>query len=145
MASPDKGNDIGLFRLAKSIPFDSLLSAKKSCLPSSAEADITPAGDECIISGWGRTSETDPNDHGSVHLMEVKVGMLAEDDPTCRGETLPNYDPKNLICASQERGGSCGGDSGGVYLCPVKADASVWSSMVTSQHLPVTFFNFNLM
>lgn len=114
-----------MYKLAGKIPFDSPEAIKgsnfeKSCFPSSGE--VEPAGDDCIVTGWGLTSGTEPKPHPNDDLLEVKTAMIT-DERTCQGKII---DSKNLICSSQENGGSCNGDSGGVYLCPVKSDPDVW-------------------
>ncbi|KAH9403588.1 Tpsab1p [Tyrophagus putrescentiae] len=121
MEHPEKGNDVAVYKLAKKINFkDKML--EKSCLPPTGK--VEPKGDDCVVMGWGLTTRDTEHGRGSTDLLEFHVGMLSDED--CKKPNFRGYDYQKLICASQEKGGSCNGDSGGVYLCPVKDDPDSW-------------------
>ncbi|XP_017775824.1 PREDICTED: chymotrypsin-1-like [Nicrophorus vespilloides] len=66
-------------------------------------------GEDCVLSGWGRTSYpgSAPNDLQFIHLKTVSV-----DD--CKDRQRPNPVYDSQVCTFTKRGeGACHGDSGG--------------------------------
>lgn len=125
MEHPEKGNDVAVYKLAKKINFkDKML--EKSCLPPTGKVEPkvkniknffkTPLfqtspfqfqGDDCVVMGWGLTTRDTEHGRGSTDLLEFHVGMLSDED--CKKPNFRGYDYQKLICASQEKGGSCNG------------------------------------
>jgi len=109
---PPRGNDIAILRLSQpadlSSPHVGLV-----CMPSFY---LTGAGGrECVVTGWGRTSEGGPP---SIKLQEVKVPILNNNicnDP----HHYPGLIDPTMLCAGWEEGGkdTCQGDSGGPLVC----------------------------
>ncbi|KAM9837931.1 hyaluronan-binding protein 2 [Aulostomus maculatus] len=106
-------NDIALLKLKVT---DSPYCAKETnfvrtvCLPD----QIFPAGQECVISGWGATE----TQRYSSRLMKARVFLISKK----RCQTPEVYGPvldDSMICAGTLQGGidSCQGDSGGPLVC----------------------------
>merc|ERR1711976_401133 len=76
----------------------------------------TPAGTECIVTGWGATYE------GQLFLPDdlQKVSIPVVGDEECDQAYDPNYDvAESMICAGVLGDGgkdSCQGDSGGPFI-----------------------------
>eukprot|EP00091_Calanus_sinicus_P011018 TRINITY_DN2513_c0_g1_i5.p1 TRINITY_DN2513_c0_g1~~TRINITY_DN2513_c0_g1_i5.p1 ORF type:complete len:159 (-),score=50.25 TRINITY_DN2513_c0_g1_i5:69-545(-) len=73
-----------------------------------------PAGTECVVTGWGTTSEG-----GSLAKVLMKVTVIVLSDEECRGAYGESDISDSMICAGVEEGGkdSCQGDSGGPLMC----------------------------
>ncbi|KAK7086154.1 hypothetical protein SK128_019589 [Halocaridina rubra] len=104
-----QSNDIALLKLKKSLKINK--HVKTVSLPASGHG----ASGNCLVSGWGTTSEG-----GSVSsvLQKVTVPMVSH------AECQNNYAGKGtvdgtMICAGYTYGGkdSCQGDSGGPLVC----------------------------
>ena len=81
-------------------------------LPSAGEE--YPVGEECVVCGWGTTSED--GDHPTV-LMKVTIPIVSDD--TCRAAYGEDEIVSSQLCAGLDEGGkdSCVGDDGGPLLC----------------------------
>ncbi|KAM9810114.1 hyaluronan-binding protein 2 [Syngnathus typhle] len=106
-------NDIALLRLEDTdgVCANETQFVKAACLPDGPLDD----GEECTISGWGATEESD---YGSNHLLEAKVLLINQEK--CSESSI--YGPvldDSMFCAGNLRGGvdSCQGDSGGPLTC----------------------------
>ncbi|XP_019737589.1 hyaluronan-binding protein 2-like isoform X2 [Hippocampus comes] len=106
-------NDIALLRLegTDGVCANETQFVKAACLPEEALDD----GEECTISGWGATEESD---YGSNHLLEANVLLINQakcSDSNIYGTVLDN----TMFCAGHLKGGidSCQGDSGGPLTC----------------------------
>merc|ERR1711956_24996 len=77
------------------------------------EAGHTASG-ECIVSGWGTTSES-----GSSPDLLMKVSVPIVTDDECRDAYGQSEIEDSMICAGLPEGGkdSCQGDSGGPFAC----------------------------
>jgi len=111
---PPRGNDIAILRLSQKA---NITSPKigLACMPTFY---LTGAGGrECVVTGWGRTSEGGPP---SVKLQEVKVPVL--DNTFCNNhQYYGGLIGSTMLCAGWDEGGkdTCQGDSGGPLVCDV--------------------------
>merc|ERR1712083_761866 len=71
-------------------------------------------GTNCIVSGWGTTSEG-----GSLASVLQKVTVPVVSDKHCRDSYGASSITDSMICAGLDQGGkdSCQGDSGGPFMC----------------------------
>ncbi|XP_076057508.1 trypsin-1-like isoform X2 [Oratosquilla oratoria] len=101
-------NDIALLRLASPLAMNSYV--QPIALP---EPGFTAIG-ECVVSGWGTTSE---GGSASNDLLKVSVPILKDD--RCRDLYGSANIVDSMICAGYPAGGkdSCQGDSGGPLAC----------------------------
>merc|ERR1712180_432125 len=78
-----------------------------------AEAGHAASGD-CIVSGWGTTSEG-----GNTPSVLMKVSVPVVSDEECRDAYGASEILDSMICAGLKEGGkdSCQGDSGGPFVC----------------------------
>ena len=101
-------NDVSVLKLSKPLTFNKYVQAIP--LPEPGHA----ASGECIVSGWGTTSEG-----GSTPdvLMHVKVPIVS--DAECRDAYGQSEIEDSMLCAGVPEGGkdSCQGDSGGPLAC----------------------------
>merc|ERR1712168_1679335 len=101
-------NDVSVLQLSESLTFNSYVQA----IP------LAPAGHaasgECIVSGWGTTSEG-----GSTPSTLRKVSVPIVSDAECRDAYGDSEIDDSMICAGVEAGDkdSCQGDSGGPLAC----------------------------
>jgi len=106
-------NDACMLKLKESLEWTEFV--KPIALPAAGQE--TPAGTECIVTGWGTLSE------GAFGLPNVlhKVTVPVVSDEDCNGAYSANgYTvADSMICAGEEEGGkdSCQGDSGGPFVC----------------------------
>merc|ERR1712179_99031 len=101
-------NDISLLKFATPLTMDDYVQG--IALP---EAGHTASG-ECIVSGWGTTSES-----GSSPDLLMKVSVPIVTDDECRDAYGQSEIEDSMICAGVPEGGkdSCQGDSGGPFAC----------------------------
>jgi len=101
-------NDISLLKFATPLTMDDYVQG--IALP---EAGHTASG-ECIVSGWGTTSE---GGSSPDLLMKVSVPIVTDDE--CRDAYGQSEIEDSMICAGVPEGGkdSCQGDSGGPFAC----------------------------
>ena len=73
-----------------------------------------PVGEECVVCGWGTTSED--GSHPTV-LMKVTIPLVSDD--TCRAAYGEDEIVSSQVCAGPVAGGkdSCTGDDGGPLMC----------------------------
>nr|XP_060480830.1 vitamin K-dependent protein C isoform X2 [Panthera onca] len=103
-------NDIALLRLAQ--PAILSQTIVPICLPDSglAERELTQAGQETVVTGWGHRSETKRN--RTFVLNFIKVPVVPQNECI---KAMHNMISENMLCAgilgdSQD---ACEGDSGG--------------------------------
>ena len=103
-------NDICLLKLAGSATMGSNVGTIG--FPSSMEE--YSEGTNCIVSGWGTTSEG-----GSLGRTLQKVTVPVVSDDHCRDSYGQSDIADSMICAGLDEGGkdSCQGDSGGPFMC----------------------------
>nr|XP_002120800.1 uncharacterized protein LOC100180900 [Ciona intestinalis] len=102
-------NDIAIIRLAEPADISSN-SVGTLCLPASRP---TP-GDECFITGYGRT-RSNSNSYGKLRAARVPITTAAE----CQ-RVFGGYSPEQNLCAGSSTPNSpntCRGDSGGPLAC----------------------------
>jgi len=101
-------NDVSVLKLSQPLSFNNFVAP--IALPAAGHA----ASGECIVSGWGTTSEG-----GSTPdvLMSVSVPIVSDEE--CRDAYGQNDVDDSMICAGVPQGGkdSCQGDSGGPLAC----------------------------
>ncbi|ROT79324.1 trypsin [Penaeus vannamei] len=101
-------NDISLLQLSQPLSFNEFVAP--IALPEAGHA----ASGDCIVSGWGTTSEG-----GSTPSVLQKVSVPIVSDAECRDAYGQNDIDDSMICAGVPEGGkdSCQGDSGGPLAC----------------------------
>ncbi|XP_027232287.2 trypsin-1 [Penaeus vannamei] len=101
-------NDISLLQLSQPLSFNEFVAP--IALPEAGHA----ASGDCIVSGWGTTSEG-----GSTPSVLQKVSVPIVSDDECRDAYGQNDIDDSMICAGVPEGGkdSCQGDSGGPLAC----------------------------
>ncbi|XP_053144875.1 granzyme A-like [Hemicordylus capensis] len=103
-------NDIMLLKLDK----DAKIGKTVQFIRLPRTSDDVPAGNKCLVAGWGRTDNRRP----SETLREVNVTVV---DRTVCNNLIPyrNMITENLLCAGEENGSkdSAQGDSGGPLIC----------------------------
>ncbi|XP_076053983.1 trypsin-1-like [Oratosquilla oratoria] len=106
-------NDIALIQLKSPLNIDGM-TVSPICMPPYMH-NFT---DDCIVAGWGKTSE---GGSSSDYLQKVIVPIIS--DNACKtayrsiGYTGPIVD--SMMCAGFEQGAkdACQGDSGGPFVC----------------------------
>lgn len=103
-------HDIALLYLEKAFKFGPFVNPVT--LP--AYNHVTPAGTECVVSGWGTLSEG--GDIPSV-LQKTIVPVMSEKD--CKNIYGKHDIDSTMLCAGYLEGGkdACQGDSGGPLYC----------------------------
>ncbi|EPY75934.1 vitamin K-dependent protein C [Camelus ferus] len=103
-------NDIALLRLAR--PATLSPTIVPICLPDSglSERELTQAGQETMVTGWGYRSEAKRN--RTFILNFIKVPLASHSDCV---QTMQNEISENMLCAGilGDTRDACGGDSGG--------------------------------
>jgi len=101
-------NDISLLKLSQPLSFNDNVRAID--IPAQGHA----ASGDCIVSGWGTTSEG-----GSTPSVLQKVSVPIVSDAECRDAYGQSDIEDSMICAGVPEGGkdSCQGDSGGPLAC----------------------------
>ncbi|XP_047473697.1 trypsin-1-like [Penaeus chinensis] len=101
-------NDISLLKFSQPLTFNNFVSAID--IPAQGHA----ASGDCIVSGWGTTSEG-----GNTPSVLQKVSVPIVSDAECRDAYGQNEIDDSMICAGVPEGGkdSCQGDSGGPLAC----------------------------
>ncbi|XP_071545671.1 trypsin-1-like [Panulirus ornatus] len=101
-------NDISLLKLSQPLTMTDYVQAIP--LPAPGHS----ASGECVVSGWGTTSEggSSPNT-----LMKVSVPIVTDEE--CRNAYGESAIEDSMLCAGFPEGGkdSCQGDSGGPFAC----------------------------
>jgi len=117
--SPSFSNDISIIYLFNTIATGNGIAY--ATLPANNNNDF--AGDTCVISGWGRTSnaQTLPD---TLQKVSIKVLTLAA-CRTAMGTIGTIWE--GHICLNDDAGvvGSCNGDSGGPLNCPGAGNSRV--------------------
>ncbi|XP_067245922.1 trypsin-like [Chanodichthys erythropterus] len=101
-------NDIMLIKLRKPAIIN------KYVKPIPLTTNCTSAGEQCLVSGWGKTGA------GSASVLQcLKLPVLSKKQ--CKG-AYGRRITKNMFCAGFMKGGkdSCQGDSGGHVVCNSK-------------------------
>ncbi|XP_064238929.1 vitamin K-dependent protein C isoform X2 [Aotus nancymaae] len=107
-------NDIALVRLAQ--PATLSQTIVPVCLPDSglAERELTQAGQETIVTGWGYQSsrEKDPKRNRTFILNFIKIPVVPRNECS---KVMSNMVSENMLCAGVlgDRRDACDGDSGG--------------------------------
>ncbi|XP_056112693.1 LOW QUALITY PROTEIN: trypsin-2-like [Rhinichthys klamathensis goyatoka] len=101
-------NDIMLIKLRKPALFN------KNVKPIRLATNCSSAGEQCLVSGWGKTGA-----HTASVLQCLNLPVLSS--VQCRGAYGAKI-TKNMFCAGFMEGGkdSCQGDSGGPVVCKRK-------------------------
>ncbi|XP_077104358.1 trypsin-2 [Siphateles boraxobius] len=101
-------NDIMLIKLRK----PAILN--KYVKPIGLSTRCSSAGEQCLVSGWGKTG-----DHSASVLQCLNLPVLSSS--RCKGAYGAKI-TKNMFCAGFMKGGkdSCQGDSGGPVVCKRK-------------------------
>jgi len=101
-------NDLSVLQFSAPLTFNDFV--QPIALP---EAGHTATG-ECIVSGWGTTSEG-----GNTPSVLMKVSVPVVTDEECRAAYGESDIEDSMICAGLPEGGkdSCQGDSGGPFVC----------------------------
>ncbi|KAG1946479.1 trypsin domain-containing protein [Pimephales promelas] len=102
-------NDIMLIKLRKPVLFNNYV------IPIGLATKCSSAGEQCLVSGWGKTGE-----HTASALQCLNLPVLSNEQ--CRGAYGPARITRNMFCAGFMEGGkdSCLGDSGGPLVCEGK-------------------------
>lgn len=104
------GNDIAVVRLEKAVPYTAI--TRPVCLPQKGE-QLT-VGTECVVSGWGQTSQYSTMLESELRMATVKVADFDE----CIKDINVKVTSDQVVCAkTDERRGFCNGDSGGPLTC----------------------------
>ncbi|XP_044625141.1 vitamin K-dependent protein C isoform X1 [Equus asinus] len=110
-------NDIALLRLAR--PATLSQTIVPICLPDSglSERELTQAGQETVVTGWGYRSETKRNRTFVLNFIKVPVVPHSE----CV-RTMHNLVSENMLCAGilGDTRDACEGDSGGPMVAPFR-------------------------
>ncbi|XP_060074276.1 fibrinolytic enzyme, isozyme C-like [Ylistrum balloti] len=101
-------NDIAVLEFDEDITVDD--GAKAVEMPTESSGDF--AGDECTITGWGRTSGGAPLPDV---LQEATTTVLSNTE--CGNEWGPSSINEGHVCVFNQETGSCNGDSGGPLTC----------------------------
>merc|ERR1712168_1512073 len=107
-------NDIALIKLSSPVSMSDYVNS--ICLPTAA----TPAGTECVVTGWG-DQETVVDDSTLQQVVVPVISTSQCNRATWYGGEITD----NMICAGFKEGGkdSCQGDSGGPFVCQSASDA----------------------
>ncbi|XP_028396414.1 MAM and LDL-receptor class A domain-containing protein 2-like [Dendronephthya gigantea] len=105
-------NDIALVKLSRKISFKPQL--RPVCLPQQGVSVDENSGQNCYITGWGRTGANRP---GATVLQQAKLPVISA--AKCR-QHMGSSVSQQMVCAGF--GGSstvsgCMGDSGGPFVC----------------------------
>jgi len=96
----EKGNDIALIKLSRSIDFASdHQTVQCACLPANSG---TVMKSRCFVVGWGKTNPK--NQLTSFRLHEVEVPIL-ENDYCSKYSFKNSFDPERQLCAGYKQGG----------------------------------------
>ncbi|GGU37835.1 serine protease [Lentzea flava] len=88
-----RGDDVAVLTLARPLPYRTIA--------------LGEAGDDGVVLGWGRTSETSPP---AMTLRKVTVPILSDSECLLKE---PDYRPGAMLCAGRGGRDACTGDSGG--------------------------------
>ncbi|CAG4926775.1 unnamed protein product [Colias eurytheme] len=129
-------NDIALLRIDGEFEYSSNIAS------IALAEQPTPAGTECVLSGWGYIDYYDrvPDKLQMLYLKTVSVEQ-------CREDLSTNGKPSNLpvtdtnVCASREEGvGACQGDSGGPLAVNNTLIGVVsWGRFICGQGVPEVY------
>jgi len=109
-------NDACLLKLKESLEFTEFV--QPIALPAAGQD--TPAGTDCIVTGWGTLSEGALGLPNVLH--KVTVPVVSDEDCNAAYQGAGGSVADSMICAGLEEGGkdSCQGDSGGPFFCGEK-------------------------
>ncbi|XP_041355518.1 fibrinolytic enzyme, isozyme C-like [Gigantopelta aegis] len=117
-------NDVAVIFLSGEFDFENP-NIQKAILAKSDDPDY--AGDDCILTGWGRTSSSNTLPDG---LMKVTSTRLSRADCQSAMSGISGVDIQNMhlcVMTAGKDGGSCNGDSGGPMQCGGKiAGVTSW-------------------
>ncbi|XP_003416733.2 vitamin K-dependent protein C [Loxodonta africana] len=103
-------NDIALLRLANPAPFSQTIVP--ICLPDNglSERELTQAGQQVVVTGWGYLSETRKN---RTHILNFITIPLVQREKCI--QVMHNVVSENMLCAGilGDSRDACEGDSGG--------------------------------
>ncbi|WP_439661014.1 serine protease [Lentzea sp. HUAS TT2] len=88
-----KGDDVAILTLGRALPYRTIA--------------LGEVGDDGVVLGWGRTSETTPP---AMSLRKVTVPILSDSECLLKE---PDYRPGAMLCAGRGGRDACTGDSGG--------------------------------
>ncbi|XP_063233625.1 transmembrane protease serine 9-like [Bacillus rossius redtenbacheri] len=100
-------NDIGLLRLSSVVAFNNIINAIR--LPSLSDASKTYAGENAVVSGFGRTSST--TNTASANLLFADVSIIT--NAACANTFGIRLRASNICSLGTEGRSPCNGDSGG--------------------------------
>lgn len=135
-------NDIGLIELDGSFE----LTDKINVIEMLPEGDSnTFAGDDCTITGWGKTNYLNPGVSSSLQGLDIPVITNSACNVTWEAVDGANINDGH-ICVFQENSGesACSGDSGGPLTCTadgkkVLAGATSWGISTCSGEFPSVY------
>eukprot|EP00092_Neocalanus_flemingeri_P022811 GFUD01024735.1.p2 GENE.GFUD01024735.1~~GFUD01024735.1.p2 ORF type:complete len:279 (+),score=84.57 GFUD01024735.1:77-913(+) len=109
-------NDACLLKLKESLEWTEFV--QPIALPAAGQ--MTEAGTECIVTGWGTLSEGGFGLPNVLH--KVTVPVVSDEDCNKAYQSGGASVADSMICAGLEQGGkdSCQGDSGGPFFCGEK-------------------------
>ncbi|ODN00461.1 Serine protease 42 [Orchesella cincta] len=122
-------NDIAVIKLSKPLNFSS--NIRPVCLPSNKNPlDRNASRRQCVVTGWGRVSETSPF---SIVLKEIVVPTWGYNE--CETQLRKNFGtsyklPETAVCAGETGHDACDGDGGGGLVC-YDQERKVWELVGT--------------
>ncbi|XP_041355504.1 fibrinolytic enzyme, isozyme C-like [Gigantopelta aegis] len=116
-------NDVAVIALSSDLEFTDNIKAANLSLPTDPDYD----GDDCILTGWGRTNTgTELPDK----LLQVTTTGLSRAECQSAMSGISGVDIQNMhlcVMTAAKDGGSCNGDSGGPMQCRGKvAGVTSW-------------------
>ncbi|CAL8100213.1 unnamed protein product [Orchesella dallaii] len=109
-------NDIAVVKLSTPLNFTS--NIRPVCLPRSRNPlDQNRSRRQCVVTGWGRVSETSPF---SIILKEIVVPIWGFSE--CESQLRKNFGTsyklsETAVCAGETGHDACDGDGGGGLVC----------------------------
>ncbi|XP_074648070.1 chymotrypsinogen A-like [Tubulanus polymorphus] len=107
-----KGNDIAIMKLSQDVPFNDY--QRPACVPAH---DPSP-GDICYVSGFGQTSTSSVESHGTPSNILLHVDVKVITTSTCaRAFAGAAVDYRTICAGGHSSKNACRGDSGGPLVC----------------------------